>query len=263
MSKTCLKFLSIMFCVFCLMFMTTSITYAKSLDDLSGGNSSNVSNNANQQSSSIENSTMNKYLKGYTPLDDAAMQRASVFASPIANLIGTLTGAVMMIASAAMFLTTALDLMYIAVPFMRNYLAPGVNTQGGGGAMGMGGMGMGGMGMGMGGMQQQQSAQKTFISDEAISAVQEASGGGGQQGMAMGGMPGGYGGGMPQQQQQGGHKSAIKIYLIRRSVFIVLFAVCSVVLMSSMFTDCGLNLAALLEKIMNKVNGSVSEIQIN
>jgi hypothetical protein len=88
---------------------------------------------------------------------------------------------------------------------------------------------------------------------------------GGTGGMMGGGMMGGgmMGGGMQQPQQQPmPTKSVIFEYLKKRSVFIIIFAVATVVLMSSIFTDCGLNLASLLTKIMTKFNSNISNINV-
>ena len=90
--------------------------------------------------------------------------------------------------------------------------------------------------------------------------------------MAGGMMPGGMGmgspmGGMGMGAPMGGGqpaptKSVILMYLKKRAFFLIIFAVASIVLMSSIFTDCGINLAALLTKIMNRLNGSISNVQV-
>lgn len=77
----------------------------------------------------------------------------------------------------------------------------------------------------------------------------------GMGGMGMGGMQGG-------QQQQQNTKSAIFTYLKKRAIFLVIFALCSVILLSSVFTDCGINLALLGQKVMNKLNGQITEVDV-
>ena len=197
--KISLMLLALMFCLL----FAPIIASASDLDSLGGG--SNTTQNSNTDTA------MSDYLKNYEPVTGENMQKAGTLASPIANALGTLTGFIMIITSAGIFVVTALDLMYIGIPFTREYLAPGVKgDSASGGAMG------GGMGM-----QMQQ-----------------------------------------QQQSQGGGKSAITTYLIKRSFFLVVFAICSVVLLSSIFTDCGINLAALIMKVMNTFNGNIQNVQI-
>ena len=73
--------------------------------------------------------------------------------------------------------------------------------------------------------------------------------------MGMGGM----GMGMPQQQAAPMPiKSVIFEYLKKRVFFLIIFAIATIILMSSIFTDCGINLAELITKIMNKVNGQIT-----
>ena len=201
-----------------------------------------------------DDNAVGDYIANQEVVGQEQMQKASHMTSGITNLIGIIAGAIVTITSAAIFLVTALDLLYIAVPFTRSYLAP----QQSGGGMSMGGGFGGGMMGGMGGMGAQQPAQsgslggKQWVSDEALACVQPA-GGQGQ----MGGMPMGGFGGVGGQQQAPSTKSAITQYFKKRSIFIVIFAVCAIVLMSSVFTDCGINLAKLLFKIMDKVNNGI------
>ena len=228
------------------------IVNAKSLDDLS-------SNDNSANTTTIANSAVGDYLQGYNPVTEDNMQKASVLASPIANAIGTLTGFIMIVVMAWIFAQTAIDLAYISMPFLRPTLDGGQGQQQGG----MGGMGMrGGMGMGMQGGMGQQGGGRCWVSDEAILAIQGANAG--QQGGmgGMGGMGMGMQGGMGQQQQQQGGKTPIITYFGKRVVFYIFFAICSVVLLSSIFTDCGINLAALIEKIMTRINGSINDVQI-
>ena len=263
MNKFCRKVFLLLMMIISMSSLMSFITYANSLDDLSNGNTTDNSQQYQQsQQTTINDSVMSDYLKGYSPVDDDAMQRASVFASPIVNLIGTLIGGIMMLLSAGIFLQTALDLTYISIPFMRSMLAPQASATGGApmGGMGMG-MGMGMHGMGMGGMQNQQASPIGLkVTEDAINAVQAAS----AQQNTQSPMGGNMAMGMQQQQQQVQKpKPAIVTYFYKRAVFLIFFAICATILMSSIFTDCGLNLAALIEKIMIKVNGSVNEIEIN
>lgn len=74
----------------------------------------------------------------------------------------------------------------------------------------------------------------------------------------MGGM-GGMGGAQPQPQNT---RSVISTYLKKRVVFLVVFAIALTLLLSSLFTDCGLNLAKLLYKIVTKFNETVGNANI-
>ena len=136
-----------------------------------------------------------------------------------------------------------LDLLYLAVPPIRNILCKEQPQAAGGmgGGMGMGGMGMGRMGMGsMGGAPQPaQSGIGRFVSDEAVAALSEAT----QQAQgAAGGMGGGMGMGMGMGggQQQPKTKSVIFSYAKKRAFALVMFAICVVLFTSTLFTDIGL-----------------------
>lgn len=270
------------------------------LDDLSGLSSEPNSgqtggqtgqSGVNAQPQHDDGGAIGDYLHGYTPVTGENMQKAGEVASPIVSFIGTVSGFIVMVVSAAIFMVTALDLAYIGLPFMRGILNPQYAAAGaaGGAPMGgMGGMGMGmrgGMGMmgGMGGGMAAGGAQpgmehglrRKWVSDEAVYCVQTyanpagaqpamggAMGGMGGMGMGMGGMGamGGMGGGAQQPMPM---KSVILEYLKKRSFFLIVFAIATVILMSSVLTDCGLNLAALLTKVINGVSGRVSEVDIN
>ena len=226
-----------------------------------------------QNNGSNDDNGVAEYLKGYKPVTSEDMQKASALATPVANAIGTITGFIMIVVSAGIFLVTALDLCYIGLPFTRNFLAPDA-AQAGAGAMG--GMGMMGGMMPGGAMGGQTPAKRIcFISDEAKNAVATAGqqAGGGAMGMPMGGMgmsggfgsPAPMGGGMMGSPSTGtptGTRSVILTYLKKRMFFLIIFAVASIILMSSVLTDCGINLAALLTKIIEKFSGKVAETSI-
>ena len=211
-----------------------------------GGNSNNNNNNNNGSG----NDSITDYLKGYTPVTDQNMSDAKQYASPITNILGTATGFIVMLVSAAIFVVTALDLCYIGLPFTRNFLNP--QAQGGGSPMG----GMSPMG-GTGGAQPQ---GKRWVSDEAVACVAMANPQGGGGGMSpMGGM--GMGGSMGGAQQQP-TKSVIMTYLKKRAFFLIIFAVATILLTSSIFTDCGINLAELSFKVLDKINSMLAGVSI-
>lgn len=176
-----------------------------------------------------------------------SLDKAKVTTSPLTDAIGTLVGIVIMLADAGVVLITGFDLLYMGVPITRGFLTSkyqlvsdealslvGSNGQAGGMNNGMsGGMHGGMMNGGMSG------------------------------GMMNGGMSGGMAGGMSGNtgnQGQGG--SLIITYFKRRTVFIVVFAVATVILTSSILTGVGLNVAGLLVKIINKLSGAMSGVNV-
>ena len=114
-----------------------------------------------------------------------------------------------------------------------------------------------------------------LVSDEALAAVGGASGGqlaggmGSAMGSPMGGMGGmgspmgsPMGGGMGAGQQKQGTKAVITTYFKKRVVFMVIFAVATVILTSSILTGVGINLAALLTEIINKLNSIINGVKV-
>lgn len=304
--KSAIRIVALALSLMCIMaFTSPMVAYAASggegLDDLAGlssdpnsGQQGSQPGNGNANPQHDDGGAISDYLQGYTPVTGDNMQQAGQIASPIVSFIGTASGFVIMIVSAAIFLVTALDLAYIGLPFTRGLLNPEYAAAGAAGGMagGMGGMGMGGMGMGMrggmgmgmgggmaGGAQPmgEHGLRRKWVSDEAVYCVQTyashgaaaagAAGGMGMGGMGMGGMGMGGMGGMGAMgggaQQPMPMKSIILEYLKKRSFFLIIFAVATVILMSSVFTDCGLNLAALLTKIMNGVSGKIGDVDVN
>lgn len=253
-------------CMICIMlFASATSVFATDLDSLGGGTNTEATSSDN---SGGEGTGLMDYMEGYNPLTDENMQEANKLAGPLATVIGNITGVILIIVSALIFLVTALDLVYIAIPFSRRFLNPNLGTgqqaSGGmpmGGGYGMrGGYGMGamgGMGMGAQGAAAPAGGGHCWVSDEAIAAVNLA--GGNQQAQpGMGAM--GMGNPMAGMAQTGPQaqptKSVICTYLKKRIVFVVIFVVCTIVLFSSALTDCGINLAQLLMKLMEKFNGS-------
>lgn len=197
--------------------------------------------------SSTKDNGVSDFLKDYQSMTSDQLQTASQKVSPLTNIIGYVMGGVITLTTSGIFLLTALDLAYISIPFVRGLLYSGGSTAQ-----------AGGMGMGMsGGMAQQQSKPRQLVSDEAVQCVSLASGGGASMpGMGMG-MGMSMGMGSMQQQPQQGTKSTIMAYLKKRTFFLVLFAICSVMLTSSIFIGTGINLAQWGMKIMEMVNNSI------
>ena len=206
------------------------------------------------------------------------METGQKLGGPLFNLIGISAGCIFSFIVAWQVLQTAVDLLYLYVPFLRGLLSPNQDPQAQGGvlssmttisddmqkalelngsnlnqnAMGAGGMqgGMGGGmagGMGMGGM----------------------SGGMGMNhgmGMGMGGMSGGMGmggmGGMTNPSMGNmpvSKKNTALTYFKNRALSLILLMVCIGVLASSILTDSGINLAELVMKILSFVNHGLED----
>lgn len=198
------------------------------LDDISEGT-------AEEQTNDNDNA-VSDYLDSYEPITKDNMAKASVLASPIANFIGNLAGFILIVVDGSLVVVTALDLAYIGLPFTRETL----------------------------------TSKRQFVSDEALAVVPKPAPQGmpGQPPMMGGGMNPMMGGmnpmgmpGAPNQQQQS-TKSVILTYFKKRTIFIVLFIVASIVLTSSLLTHSGINIAELLLKLLNKGNTMVSNVEV-
>lgn len=200
----------------------------------------------NLESNTVEDETgVIDFFKNHQSMTSDQLNKASETISPITNIFGYLMGGIIALTSSAIFLITALDLLYISVPPIRGLLYSGGSSQ----SMGMGGYGM------RGGMQQSSGKTSQWVSDEAVQCSALLGGSGGStQSMGMGGY--GMQGGM-QQQQSGGAKSVILTYLKKRIFFIILFAVCTVILTSSILLGTGVNLAQWGMKLIEILNNSI------
>jgi len=206
-------------------------------------------------------------------VDKEAASKANAYMRPLAKGANVLFAVILGFASVGMFLLTALDLLYIAVPPIRNFLNPaGAGTANGptGGMMGGGYGGYGGYGGGYGGYggmgamgasANQGGFRGTisrWISDEAYYAVSLLNGGATNAPAFGGGFGGGYGGGfgggfgvMQQQQEPPKTGSVIWNYLKNRTFFLVMFGVCSVLFSTLIFTDLGVKFGGwILERLM-------------
>lgn len=254
------KKILLVLCMLC-MFLFGTTVFATDLDSINQGQSTTQGTTENQGTGDEAYDSVSDMMRGYQAFDTEDMQKANEIVNPIRDIIGVGIGVILTITVLLVFVTTALDILYIAVPMTRSLLYPGGEMANAGGAgMGMG-MGMRG-GMGMGGMQGGSTSTRKLISDEAINALASAGNqAAGGTGMGMQGgmnMAGGYGGVGVQEKP----KTPIAVYLRKRIFFLILFAIASTLLMSSLFLDCGLNIADLLYKIVDMLNGSLQNVQI-
>lgn len=219
--------------------LAVPVSATNDMDGLTGGNTAQ-GQQVDQGSNSRDAGALGDALQNYNPITDDNMSQAQALANPITNIVGNIIGAIVLLTAAGIFLITALDLAYIAMPFTRPLL----------------------------------TSKHQLVSDEALAAVGGASGcqqaGGmgspmGGMGSPMGGMgsPMGspMGGGMGGQQKQS-TKSVITTYFKKRVVFMVIFAVATVILTSSILTGVGINLAALLTEIIDKLNSIINGVKV-
>lgn len=245
---------------------TIDVAYAENtLEDNVGGNSSNSSDGDDlfgglkDQEIDPEDKGVSDWLKDQRGVNSKQLESATQTMSPITNIIGYITGGIIILTVVGVVAITALDLLYIAVPPIRNFLYKAGTDGTGGftGGFGAGGYGrMGGMSMGAGGAAQGTNKPTQWVSDEAVACA--AMLGGSAQSTQVGMMPGMGAMGAQQQQGQMKTKSVIAMYFKKRLFFLILLAVCIIVLTSSAIMNCGVNLAEWFLKIVNMLNGKMS-----
>lgn len=160
-------------------------------------------------------------LRNQHPVTKDSMARAQNGVAPLVRMISGFISLILVLLSVWIFAQTAIDLVYLVVPFSRGMLNPNMASGGT-----MGGMSMG-MGMGMGGgAQVSGNGGKKWVSDEAEQALNE--GQAGSVGAANGAMGMSMGMGMASQPNK--PKNVLGLYLKKRIGFMILFAICLIVL---------------------------------
>ena len=197
-----------------------------------------------------DGSGITDYLNGYNPVDRDSMNRAQSVVSPLANVIKTIISVILVALPVILFLVSAVDMVYLTVPFSRSLLCPGgqesmSSMSGGMGGYGAGyGAGMGGYGAGYGagmGAQMTGSSGRKFISDDAEQALQEAQAASAGAANSSMGMQAGYGG--MQQAKPAKTKSPLMIYMKKRVWMYVVFGLSLVLLFSNVWLQWGAGLA--------------------
>lgn len=190
------------------------------------------------------------------------LNEASENLSFVTNFIGYVVGGIVILIFAGLFLITALDLLYITFPPVRNLLykagTDGTGAYTGGGMAGGYGRGMMGMGMaGAGGAAGGTNKPTQWVSDEAVQCA--ALMGGSAQAQNGGGIMGGgmYGGMQGQPQQQMSTKSVIGTYFRKRIFFMILLVLCVIILTSSALLGTGVNLALWGVRLIDMLNGYI------
>lgn len=224
------------------------------LDELRGGNSGTVVGDTNKDAGITD------YLRNYKGVTQKDMERANRYAGPLASVIGTANGFVLLLSWVAVTFFSALDLFYLVVPPVRDTLNPP-----------------------MGG--------RRWVSDEAISVLMEAGmaqGGGMAQGMPQGaggmnpmmggmypgrsggrfgrnpmmtGMAGNMMGGMPQADIRPGLNILVLSYAKKRIIMVIVFFAASVILTSSVLVGAGLNIAEAIIRIFGVGLDSIRTFQ--
>lgn len=217
---------------------------------------------------SKDDKAVGNYIKSQRGMTGKQMAEAGKKLSPLTNIAGYFVGGIVVIIFAFVFVITALDLLYITIPPLRNVLykagtdGTGAMTGGmPGGGYGMrGGYGMhGGMMGGMAGGIAGTAKPTQWISDEAVQCAAML-GGSSQTTPVGGGMMGGMGavgsmaGQMPQQMPM---KSVIVEYFKRRVVFMIILAIAAIVLTSSVLLGTGVNLAEWITRMIDGLNNSI------
>ena len=234
-------------------------------DDLSGGSEDEESGRNTDDGTmgtiSQEDQDVADWIGNQRGFTGDQLETASETLSPITNMIGYVIGAIVILACISIFLITALDLLYIAFPPIRNLLykagTDGTGAYTGGGMAGGYGRGMMGMGMaGAGGAAGGTNKPTQWVSDEAVQCA-ALMGGSAQSANGAGMMGGMYGRMQGMAQQQQSTKSVIGTYFKKRVFFIILFVICVVVLTSSALLGTGANLAQWSIRIINMINGYI------
>lgn len=165
-------------------------------------------------------------------VDNESMQKANTYLNPTARLLNTIMAIILGFTSLALFLISALDLLYIAFPPIRSLL----NVQGGSTSSGIGAS--------VGGSQTS-SFFSRWISDEAVASVVKA------------GSEQSSGGFMVSSAQKPKTKSVIVGYLKKRSFFLIVFAICCILFSTTVFTDLGIKVGTWLLGVITGASNSI------
>ena len=203
-------------------------------DNVGGGSGSGVSK---------DDQAFGNWIKNNRGMTSDQLQKASDTLAPLTNVIGYVVGGAVVVVFSGIFLITALDLVYLAIPPLRPFLYKGGND---------------GTGAPLG-MNQQNAGARQWISDEAVACA--ALLGGSSQGPMNSPMPGGMvgmpGGPMNQPGAAQAPKVVIGTYFKKRIVFMVILVICAIILTSSALLGTGVNLAMWGMRIIDWVNNYI------
>ena len=208
----------------CLLMLMQNVT-AYALEDNLNANQNRGSSIIGEGTITEDDMAIGNWISQQRGMTAENLANASQTLGPLTNIFGNIVGGIVVLVFAGVFIITALDLLYISFPPIRNILYKGGPAGGMTAQPAMGGGMMGGYG---------------------------------HRGMMGGGM---MAGAMAMQQQASGAnmsmKSVIGMYFKKRLIFMILLAVCAIVLTSSVLLGTGVNLAEWFLKIMNSVNSNI------
>ena len=230
-------------------------------DDVSGGNSNTDDSGQSNSDSGMseDDQEVANWIKKQRGMTGDQLETASTTLSPSLNLVGYVIGGALCLIFVGMFGITALDLLYITIPPIRNVLykagTDGTGAYTGGGPAGGFGGGYGngyggGRFGGVGGASGGSMKPTQWISDEAVQCAAMLGGSNQAQMQGQFGMQGG-------NQQPMPMKSVIGTYFKKRLFFMILLVITAIILTSSIMLDVGVNLAAWVMKIITMINGHI------
>ena len=191
---------------------------AGNLDGMGSGGTGSSSLNA-------DDAAIGDIIRNHRGMTAEQMATASNALSPFTNFCGTVVGGAVAIIYAGVFVITAADLLYIALPPLRSVLLKNRQDEGSG---------------------------LQLISDEAFSIVANGGNGGGAN--SGGDMMGGGFGAQPQSSGSGKSSSKIVAYFKARFVFMIFLVIATMVLTSSVIMGTGVNLAEWGLKLLQSFN---------
>lgn len=203
----------------------------------------NEYNNSGTTTNSGSNAEAVEQLFDNATLDSESINKANTYVEPIGRFVRVIMAIVLGIGTLALFLISALDMLYLVAPPLRGILARG-------------------------------SASR-WISDEAFSlaGTPDTTSGSGSSGFGASsggfgassggfgdtgsGFGGGFGGSTGMGQTESKPKVLLLEYIKKRTVFFVLFAVCTILFTSTAFTDLGVKLGMWIVKLVMGVTGQI------
>lgn len=233
---------------------TTTTTTVEKEQSLNMEDSSGKETNAD---SNIESAEAVAELFHSGGLTEESIEEASILIKPIAEIINLISSIVLALLAAFLILVSVLDLVYIEVPATRSYLyrpavAPTTTAIGGiqpnfftrkfGQDMNQD-MGIG-AGMGSSMIQTPGVRSTQFVSDDAVATLMEAQAANTPAIPMMGQR-------LPQPTPGG--RSAIMLYLRKRTFSLLLLGVCVLLFTGTVFTDIGVKLGVKLVSMLSNI----------
>ena len=239
---------------------SAGVVYAVEDNDFGGSSSSSAGSNNSAGSNSVsglldngsisaEDRAVGDALRGHRGFTSEQLNTASQVISPFTNVMGYLSGGIVALIMVAIFVITALDLAYIAIPPIRRILFT-ANTDGTGApTVGRGGYNSGYNSGYTNGGSQQRAKRRQWVSDEAVQCAAMIGGSARTENS-------GYG--VTQSSQPMTTRNVISVYLVKRAFFMIVFMVSIIILSSSILMDTGINLANWGLKVISAFNNFIA-----